>query len=110
VKSSEPLYAPELVCEDWAVEPGTARRVVLRGRALAVFNVGGEFYVTDDTCTHGLASLAEGTLEGSVVTCPWHGGRFDVRTGRPVAGPCTEPLATYPCRVRDEGVWIESTP
>ena len=89
------------ICEDWAVEPGTARRVTVNGRALAVWNVGGEFHVTDDTCTHGFASLAEGTLQGHVVTCPWHGGAFDVRTGQPVAAPCTDPLAVHPCELRD---------
>lgn len=102
---SAPTPGYELLCEDWAVEPGKARRVVVKGRSLAVFNVGGEFHVTDDTCTHGFASLAEGTLDGGVVTCPWHGGAFDVRSGAPVAAPCTEPLATYPCRTHDEGVW-----
>jgi nitrite reductase/ring-hydroxylating ferredoxin subunit len=94
------------VCEDWSVEPGTARRVTVNGRALAVFNVAGEFYVTDDTCTHGFASLAEGRLEGHVITCPWHGGAFDVRSGRPVAAPCTDPLPVHPCELRDGSIWV----
>ena len=91
----------EEICEDWSVEPGMVRRVTIAGRRLAVYNVDGEFHVTDDTCTHGFASLSEGTLEGHVITCPWHGGAFDVRTGLPVALPCTEPLAVYPCEVRE---------
>jgi len=91
------------LCEDWEVEPGTIRRVDKGGRSYAVFNVGGAFHVTDDTCTHGFASLSEGTLEGHVVTCPWHGGEFDVRDGRPVSLPCTDPLRVYPCRL-DGGV------
>lgn len=95
------------VCEDRDVEPGCARRVMLHGRALAVFNVGGSFHVTDDTCTHGFASLAEGELEGHVISCPWHGGAFDVRSGEPVAAPCTDALAVHPCVVRDGGVWVE---
>jgi nitrite reductase/ring-hydroxylating ferredoxin subunit len=101
------LTAPEFfeVCEDWSVEPGTARRVQVLGRRLAVHNVEGVFYVTDDTCTHGFASLSEGTLSGHVVTCPWHGGAFDIRTGQPVSAPCTEPLAVYPCELRDGVVW-----
>jgi len=97
----------EQVCETWEVEPGSARRVVLRGSALAVFNVGGRFHVTDDTCTHGFASLAEGELEGHVITCPWHGGAFDVRSGEAVAAPCTDALAVHPCVVRDGAVWVE---
>lgn len=98
------------VCEDWSVEPGAVRRVVVQGRALAVFNVAGEFHVTDDTCTHGFASLAEGTLAGYVVTCPWHGGAFDVRSGQPVAPPCVAPLAVHPCELRDGSVWARLKP
>jgi nitrite reductase/ring-hydroxylating ferredoxin subunit len=93
------------ICEDWSVEPGTARRVEVNGRALAVFNVDGGFHVTDDTCTHGFASLAGGTLAGHIITCPWHGGAFDVRTGQPMAAPCTAPLAVHPCELRDGVVW-----
>lgn len=104
----QPAY--EFLCEDWAVEPGKARRVVVKERAFAVFNVAGEFHVTDDTCTHGFASLADGTLEGHVITCPWHGGAFDVRTGVPLAAPCTTALATYPCQARSEGVWADLNP
>ena len=89
------------LCEDWSVEPGSVRRVEVQGRALAVYNVGGTFHATDDTCTHGFASLAEGTLDGHIVTCPWHGGAFDVRTGQPVAAPCTDPLRVHACEVRD---------
>jgi nitrite reductase/ring-hydroxylating ferredoxin subunit len=89
------------VCEDWSVEPGTVRRVVVAGRRLAVYNVEGVFHATDDTCTHGFASLSEGVLAGHVITCPWHGGAFDIRTGLPAAAPCTEPLAVYPCEARD---------
>jgi carbazole 1,9a-dioxygenase ferredoxin component len=93
------------ICEDWSVEPGTGRRVVVQGRALAVFNVEGEFHVTDDTCTHGFASLSGGSVAGHVVTCPWHGGAFDLRSGQPVAPPCVEPLAVHPCELRDGSVW-----
>ena len=98
------------LCEDWSVEPGTARRVVVEGRRLAVYNVEGVFHVTDDTCTHGFASLSEGSLDGHVITCPWHGGAFDVRTGRPVAAPCTEPVAVHRCELRDGMVWAELNP
>lgn len=94
------------LCEGWVVEPGTIRRVDKNGRAYAVFNVAGEFHVTDDTCTHGFASLSEGTLDGHIVTCPWHGGEFDVRSGKPVSPPCTAALRVYPCHLVDEAVWI----
>lgn len=93
------------ICEDWSVEPGSARRVAVGGRTLAVFNVAGEFHVIDDTCTHGFASLCEGSVAGHIVTCPWHGGAFDLRSGLPVAPPCVEPIAVHPCELRGGSVW-----
>lgn len=64
---------------------------------IAVYNVGGKFYATDDFCTHGQASLSqEGLLEGHIVECGWHLGAFDVRDGQPVAPPCQIALRTYP--------------
>lgn len=74
----------------------------------AVYNVNGAFYVTEDTCTHGKASLAdEGELEGHIVTCTWHDGRFDIRSGEPCAMPCTKAIRTFAVTIKDEGVWIE---
>jgi nitrite reductase/ring-hydroxylating ferredoxin subunit len=68
---------------------------------LAVYNVKGTIFVTDDTCTHGQASLTEGFLDGEVVECPLHGGAFDVRTGEVVSRPCTVNLKTYPVSIVD---------
>lgn len=85
---------------------GEMKRVVVAGRAVALYRVGGMVYATDDTCTHAEASLTEGELEGEVVTCPRHGARFDVRTGRALTLPAFRPLRTYPVRVEGEEVWI----
>jgi nitrite reductase/ring-hydroxylating ferredoxin subunit len=89
------------LCAAAEVTPGCARRVLAGTQALAVFNVAGRYHVTDDTCTHGLSSLAAGELDGCVVTCAWHGGAFDVTTGQAVGAPCTEPVRVYRCAVRD---------
>lgn len=70
---------------------------------IALFRVDGDFHAIADTCSHGQASLAEGWLEGFEVECPVHSGRFDIRSGAPLAFPVTEPVATYPTR-RVEGV------
>jgi nitrite reductase/ring-hydroxylating ferredoxin subunit len=76
--------------------------------ALAVYRVGDEFYCTNDHCTHGAASLSdEGDLEGYIVECTWHQGKFDIRTGKPCALPCTVPLKTYRVVLKDESVFIE---
>jgi nitrite reductase/ring-hydroxylating ferredoxin subunit/putative sterol carrier protein len=88
---------------------GSVRKCVVSGRSpLAVFNLGGEFFVIDDTCTHGMASLSEGTLDGDVIECPWHAGAFNVRTGEPAGAPCTVGLAAYPVTVQGGDICIES--
>lgn len=74
----------------------------------AVYRVAGKFYVTEDTCTHGKSSLAdEGELEDYIVTCTWHDGQFDIRTGEACAMPCTTALKIFPVMVEDGEVWIE---
>jgi p-cumate 2,3-dioxygenase ferredoxin component len=78
------------------------------GHHVAIYKVDGEVYVTDDRCTHGDASLTEeGSLDGCTVECSWHFGQFDVRTGQPLASPCTEPLRTYRVTVQDGSVFVE---
>jgi len=80
-----------------AVPPGSASLV---GDA-AVFNVAGTFCATQAKCTHRGGPLNEGKLEGSTVTCPWHGAQFNVCTGAVLRGPATDPVKTY--RVVVEG-------
>lgn len=62
---------------------------------VAVYNVDGTFYATDNACTHKQGPLNEGTLDGCLVECPWHGSKFDVRTGQVTLGPAKQPLKTY---------------
>jgi nitrite reductase (NADH) small subunit len=63
------------------VPPGTARVVKAGDRDLALFNVDGEFYATQGQCLHLKGPLGDGELDGPVITCPWHGWQYDVRTG-----------------------------
>ncbi len=64
------------------VPPGTAKELIAGGRVVALFNVDGAFYALDGICPHAGGPLAEGSVSGSVVTCPWHGWPFDVTSGR----------------------------
>ena len=89
------------------VAAGTALRVEAAGLTVAVFNVDGEFYVTDDACTHGPGSLSEGFIEGDVVECNFHNGQFNIKTGEVVSPPCMIPVKTYPASVDDGTVFIE---
>jgi nitrite reductase (NADH) small subunit len=67
--------------------PGGAKEVEHEGRIYAIFNVDGAISAIDGVCPHQGGPLAEGRLEGTCVTCPWHGWRFDVRTGKTPLGP-----------------------
>ncbi|WP_037062605.1 non-heme iron oxygenase ferredoxin subunit [Pseudonocardia acaciae] len=78
---------------------------------LAVYRVGAEVYCTDDTCSHGQASLSEGDLEDHTVICPFHGGEFDVRTGEATGRPCFLAIGSYPVAVEgDEVVLLAPVP
>ena len=95
------------LCSAGDVAVGTALRVEVGGLTLAVFNVEGTFYVTDDNCTHGPGSLSEGFIDGDVVECNFHNGQFNIRTGEVVAPPCMIPMKTYPTTVENGKVVIE---
>jgi nitrite reductase/ring-hydroxylating ferredoxin subunit len=95
------------LCNAADVAVGTALRVEVGGLMLAVFNIEGTFYVTDDNCTHGPGSLSEGLIDGDVVECNFHGGQFNIRTGEVASPPCMIPVKTYPAVVEQGHVFIE---
>ena len=95
------------LCQAADVGVGTALRVERGDLALAVFNVDGAFYVTDDACTHGPGSLSEGFIDGDVVECNFHNGQFDIKTGEIVSPPCMIPVKTYPASVEGGTVFID---
>ena len=68
------------------VAPGSAAVVVVDGREIALFNVAGIFYALENACPHQGGPLAEGFIDGPIVTCPWHAWCFDVRTGSMTLG------------------------
>lgn len=79
------------------------------GRPVAVYNVDGAFYATDDTCTHGQASLTdEGMLLEHKIYCGWHGGAFDIRTGEALDLPCMDAIRTYKVVERDGELLLEA--
>jgi nitrite reductase/ring-hydroxylating ferredoxin subunit len=90
------------------VPPGHAKQVTVNNRPIAVFNVGGTYYAIDDTCTHRGASLAEGTLQGTEVTCPWHGARFDLISGAPLGPPAPHGVAVFRVQVVGDEIQVEA--
>jgi nitrite reductase/ring-hydroxylating ferredoxin subunit len=74
---------------------------------VAIYNVGGVFYATEARCTHGLADLADGTIEGDVIECSFHFGAFHIPSGKAVQPPCFVNLKTYKTEVKDGQVLVD---
>jgi nitrite reductase/ring-hydroxylating ferredoxin subunit len=84
------------------VTDGEPKQICIPGRGpIAVYMVDGAYFATDDTCTHGDASLADGLQEGFVIECPFHSGTFDIRTGKALTSPVSEDVRAY--EVTQEG-------
>src|ERR1700704_6102055 len=94
------------VCSTTEVPEGGAIKVEKGGLILAVFNLGGRFFVTDDACTHGPGSLSEGEVDGEGGECNFHNGPFHIPSGRVEAPPCMVPLKTYAVQVVEGKVCI----
>ncbi|HAK62864.1 MAG TPA: non-heme iron oxygenase ferredoxin subunit [Alphaproteobacteria bacterium] len=98
-----------ILCPVSEVEEGRPVSVNPEGLpALAVYRIGEEYFVTDNLCTHGNAMLTDGYQEGEVIECPFHGGSFNIRSGKPSAYPCTDPLTVYRVIIEDGQIAIEA--
>ena len=95
------------VCKTTEVPQNGVKQITLPAfdEEFAVYNLDGEFFVTDDMCTHGMVSLAGGDVEDGHIFCPLHGGAFNIRTGAATELPCMVKLRTYPVEVRGEEVY-----
>jgi nitrite reductase/ring-hydroxylating ferredoxin subunit len=86
--------------------PGSALEVVAEDRVVALFNVDGQWYALDGVCPHQGGPLGKGRLVGCVVTCPWHGWQFDVRSGQHQLSVSVRQPA-LPVRVEDGSVLVD---
>jgi chlorite dismutase len=98
------VWAPAIALDE--VPEGTAAVVYFGGEQVAVFNAGGRIYAVSNRCSHANGPLAEGTLEGTTVTCPWHESQFDLATGKPCGGPAVRPVPTYRVRIENGTVLL----
>jgi 3-phenylpropionate/trans-cinnamate dioxygenase ferredoxin component len=90
-----------------ALPPGTGRQVHVGDQVVAVFNVGGTIHAIGGSCTHRGGPLGEGRLDGSIVTCPWHGSRFDVTTGAVLNPPAARNAEVYGVSVDADAIVVE---
>jgi len=91
-----------------SIASGDYAQLEIDGVLVAVFNIHGTFYAIEDVCTHDGGELAGGALEDDVVICPRHGARFCLRTGAALTPPAYEPVRTYPTRIVDGVVEVQS--
>lgn len=97
----------EIVCSLNEVALGEAMRVETSAGPITLYHLEDGCFATQDQCSHGNWSLADGILEAGVVECPLHGGKFCVRTGAVKAFPPVVPLKTFPVQVQDGQVWVK---
>jgi nitrite reductase/ring-hydroxylating ferredoxin subunit len=86
---------------------GEAKAIDVGGVATALFHRPDGWYAIEGTCTHRGGPLAEGDVEDHVVTCPWHGGQFDIRNGNLVGPPPARPVRAFPVTIDGEDVALD---
>ena len=82
------------------------KAVDVAGEKVCIINIEGNYYAIGNICTHMGGPLNEGTLEGFEVQCPWHGSKFDVRTGEPTKPPARQPVSSYEVKIQDNDILV----
>jgi naphthalene 1,2-dioxygenase system ferredoxin subunit len=90
-----------------ALSEGEVLGVEAQGKPLALYNIDGEIFATDGLCTHAFAFLSEGWLDGDVIECPLHAGRFEVKTGKGLGPPIPCDIQTHPVRVVGDEIQVK---
>jgi len=98
-------WARAVSCSE--LTPGEVLGVEVAGHSIALYDVDGSIFATDNICTHAYARLSDGWLDGELIECPLHAARFDVRTGKVLDPPATVDLKTYPVRVVDDEIQVK---
>jgi nitrite reductase/ring-hydroxylating ferredoxin subunit len=81
--------------------------VEVNDERICLANVNGKYYAIGNVCTHMGGPLAEGKLEDYIVQCPWHGSRFDIRSGKVVRPPAMKPEPIYEVKVENNDILIK---
>ena len=89
------------------ISPGNGKQIDAGGRTIALFNLKGQFYAIDNSCTHVGGSLASGEIIDEDVICPLHGARFNIPTGKVLGSPARENISTYQIRIDGDNIEIE---
>jgi nitrite reductase/ring-hydroxylating ferredoxin subunit len=90
------------------IQPSQMKEVEINGETICLANIEGKYYAIGNVCTHLGGPLAQGKLEGYEVQCPWHGSRFDIRTGKVVRSPAMRSEPTYEIKIQDDNILIKN--
>ena len=97
------------VCKTTEIIPGQMKKVSVDENEILVTNIDGNYFAIDDTCTHAGATLSEGKLEDSTITCDWHGAKFDCKNGKLIKFPGEiDDLKSYKVIVESDDVFVET--
>ena len=96
----------QIACSIDDLVDGEPRKTVIEGVTIAVILTEGDVFAINDTCSHGAVSLSEGDVDGCKLECWLHGSEFDLRTGKPLSLPATDPVAVYPVKIEDGNVLV----
>ena len=80
--------------------------VYVDGKEIALYEMEGEIFATDNLCTHGAGRMSDGFFDGREIECPLHQGRFDVCTGQAMCAPLTDNIRVYPVRIENKRVFV----
>lgn len=95
------------LCKTGDIPQGDMKQFNMKGSEILAIHQNNSFICLDARCTHAGAPLAQGELTGEVLTCPWHGSRFNITNGAIINGPAKEPLKVYQSIVKDDFLFIE---
>ena len=95
------------LCDKNTLPVGELKAFKVKGREVFAVNLGNKIFVLDARCAHAGAPLAEGTLNGELLTCPWHYSQFNITNGMVLRGPAEKPLKTYSVEERENFVFID---
>ena len=98
-----------IVAKTNEIKPNQIKQVSIDGKDIVVMNIDGSYFAINDTCTHAGGSLSEGKVEGSIITCDWHGAQFDCKSGKLVKFPAKiNDLESYNVVIESDTIFVET--
>ena len=98
-----------IVAKTNEIKPNQIKQVSIDGKDIVVINIDGNYFAINDTCTHAGGSLSEGKVEGSIITCDWHGAQFDCKSGKLIKFPAKiNDLESYSVVIESDTIFVET--